>query len=81
MAIGEKELWGNGYGTETINLLVNFGFGKESAGAIFAVVSADNIRSLSAFQKCGFICHDSIHFEDGASSCDLVIRRPSPEGQ
>lgn len=75
LEIGEKELRGNGYGTETIKLLVNFGFGKESADAIFAVVSADNTRSLRAFQKCGFICHDSIHSKDGASSCDLVIRR------
>ena len=81
LAIGEKVLWGNGYGPETIELLVNFGFGKESADAIFAVVSADNIRSLRAFQKCGFMCHDSIRFEDGASSCDLVMRRPSPEDQ
>ena len=81
LAIGEKELWGNGYGPETIELLVNFGFGKESADAIFAVVSADNTRSLRAFQKCGFMCHDSIRFEDGTSICDLVIRRPLPEVQ
>lgn len=75
LAIGEKELWGKGYGTETIGLLVNFGFSNEKTAAIFAIVSSDNSRSLRAFQKCGFKRHDLVQFEDGDSDCDLVVRR------
>lgn len=75
LAIGEKELWGNGYGTETIGLLVNFGFHIEDIDAIFAIVSSDNGRSLRAFQKCGFKRHDLIRLEDGDSEYDLVLQR------
>lgn len=75
LAIGEKELWGNGYGTETIGLLVNFGFDNEKADAIFAIVSSDNSRSLRAFRKCGFKRNDVIQFEDGSSYYDLVLWR------
>ena len=56
-----------------IALLVDFGFRHGSADAIFGIVSADNSRSLRAFQKCGFGCHAVIHEEDGTSSYDLVV--------
>ncbi len=71
--IGEREFWGRGYGAEAIALLVDFGFRHASANAIFGIVSADNTRSLRAFQKCGFGCHALIHEEDGTSSYDLVV--------
>ena len=73
LAIGEKELWGCGYGTEAIGLLVDFGFRQESVDAIFGIVSADNARSLRAFQKCGFKRHAVIQEEDGRTIHDLVV--------
>ena len=73
LMIGEKEFWGQGYGTEAIALLVDFGFRHEAADAIFGIVSADNARSLRAFQKCGFNLHAAVQDEDGTLSYDLVV--------
>ena len=73
LMIGEKELWGRGYGTVAIALLVDFGFGQEAADAIFGIVSANNARSLRAFEKCGFKPHAAIQDEDGTLSYDLVV--------
>ena len=75
LMIGEKELWGRGYGTEAIGLLVEFGFQTERADAIFAPVMADNHRSQRAFQKNGFTCHARIQEPDGSINTDLVVWR------
>ena len=78
LMIGKKELWGRGYGTETIALLMDFGFCHESVDAIFGIVSADNAHSLRAFQKCGFSRHAEIQEQDGTVSYDLVLTADSP---
>lgn len=73
LMIGEKELWGRGYGTEAIALLADFGFSSEAVDAIFGIVSADNARSLRAFEKCGFNRCAVIQEEDGSQSYDLRV--------
>ena len=61
LMIGEKALWGQGLGTETIRLLAKFGFERERADAIFACDVADhNIRSIRAFQKAGFAVYATV---------------------
>ena len=78
LMIGEKELWGRGYGTEAIDLLVKFGFSHESVDATFGIVSADNVRSIRAFQKCGFTCHAVTQEEDGTLTHDLILTKGCP---
>ena len=73
--IGEKELWGSGYGTEAIGMLVDYGFSARGSDAIFALVSSENRRSLRAFRKCGFKRHEVIQLEDGSVEDVLVIWR------
>ncbi len=73
LMIGEKDLWGRGYGTETIALLVDFGFRRIGADTIFGIVSAENPRSLRAFQKCGFSTHAVIQEDDCTLSYDLAL--------
>ena len=69
LMIGVKELWGRGYGSEAIGLLVEFGFGRVGANAIFGLVSARNTRSVRTFEKCGFRrCG-----QEGESGVDLVV--------
>ncbi len=75
LMIGEKELWGRGYGTDAIGLLVDFGFQDERADAIFAPVMADNHRSQRAFQKNGFTCLKRFQEPDGSINTDLVLWR------
>ena len=79
LMIGEKELWGRGYGTEVIGLLVEFGFQKKRADAIFAPVMADNHRSQRAFQKNGFTYHARTQEPDGRANADLVVWRTEDE--
>ena len=75
----EKEFWGRGIGTEAIHLLVELGFRREKADAIFGVEITDyNPRSLKAFQKAGFeICETIARPEGGESgvSYDVVLMR------
>ncbi|MHC4341129.1 MAG: GNAT family N-acetyltransferase [Planctomycetota bacterium] len=71
LVIGETELWGHGWGSRMIALLVGFGFQRKNAGAIFACdISDQNPRSLRAFAKNGFV-----EFQGHAGGVrDLVLR-------
>ncbi|HUW58606.1 MAG TPA: GNAT family N-acetyltransferase [Planctomycetota bacterium] len=56
LTIGEKRLWGQGWGTRMIGLLTRFGFEREGADAIFGCDVADyNLRSRRAFEKNGYV--------------------------
>src|SRR5262249_35709719 len=55
LMIGQKEYWGQGYGTEVIRLLTEFGFEHERADLIFGCDIADyNPGSQKAFEKAGY---------------------------
>ena len=55
LAIGEKELWGQGLGTEIIGLLTRFAFTAQEVGMVFGCEIGDsNARSLGAFAKNGY---------------------------
>jgi RimJ/RimL family protein N-acetyltransferase/mannose-6-phosphate isomerase-like protein (cupin superfamily) len=54
IVIGKKDLWGKGFGTDTLRALVRFAFEQEQADGIYAPVSPDNARSRGAFRKAGF---------------------------
>ncbi|MXZ03114.1 MAG: GNAT family N-acetyltransferase [Chloroflexi bacterium] len=77
LMIGVKELWGRGYGSEAIRLLVEFGFGGVGADAIYGLVAKGNTRSTHAFQKCGFAVVDEGHETDGAKGYELVKFNPA----
>lgn len=76
LAIGEKDLWGKGLGTETIGLLTEFGFETESADLIFGCdVSDYNRRSRRAFEKVGYRVDAAIENPEGEVNFDFVIRK------
>lgn len=72
LMIGMKEFWGRGYGSEAIRLLVEFGFDRVGADAIYGLVFPRNTRSMRAFQKCGFTDGESLD-TGGAEGYDMVI--------
>lgn len=76
LMIGVKELWGRGYGSEAIRLLVEFGFGCARADAIYGLVSAENVRSRRAFLKCGFTISNVEPEAEDAEGYDLVTTNP-----
>jgi RimJ/RimL family protein N-acetyltransferase len=55
IAIGEKEYWSKGYGTEAARLLINYGFNQLNLNRIGSCVFAPNKRSLKMHQQLGFI--------------------------
>lgn len=55
VSIGRKEFWGNGYGTEAIRLVTEYGFTVLGLRRIWLITDADNSRGIRCFEKCGFV--------------------------
>jgi RimJ/RimL family protein N-acetyltransferase len=54
ITIGEKDAWGQGYGTEATQLLLDHAFGVLGLHRISLTVFAFNERAIRAYQRCGF---------------------------
>ncbi len=53
--IGDKSLWNQGLGTETMGLLLRHGFETLNLNRISLRVFADNPRAIRTYQKAGFV--------------------------
>lgn len=54
LIIGNKQLWGKGYGTEAIKLATDYAFRELNLNKLKAGVYANNIGSYNAFIKAGY---------------------------
>ena len=85
LMIGEKDLWGRGYGTRMIRLLTDFGFQRCGADAVLGVGVADyNPRSRRAFEKNGYAVDETISLRPGgkgAVEVDMILTRDEWERQ
>jgi len=52
--IGDKNEWGNGYASEAIKIVTQFGFDKLNLVKIYAGCYESNIGSKKAFKKAGY---------------------------
>ncbi|UCF79339.1 MAG: GNAT family N-acetyltransferase [Candidatus Eiseniibacteriota bacterium] len=52
--VGDAQYRGKGYGTEAIQCLVEYAFGRLNLHKLFARVYAYNERGAKSFEKCGF---------------------------
>jgi len=52
--IGEKDYWNKGYGTEVINLLLDYAFNILNLNNIMLKVHSFNKRAVKCYKKCGF---------------------------
>ena len=55
ITIGEKDYQNKGYGTETMEMLVEYGFNTLNMNRIELTVYEFNIRAYKSYQKVGFI--------------------------
>ncbi len=55
IVIGEKDYWDQGYGSETIKVLLKHGFETLNLHRIFLRVSSFNERAIHAYEKIGFV--------------------------
>lgn len=65
--IGEKNYWNQGYGTESITLLLKHGFETLNLNRIMLRVYEDNPRAIRCYEKAGFVhegrLRDARYFE------------------
>jgi diamine N-acetyltransferase len=54
IVIGEKDYWGQGYGTDAIMTVLGYAFGELNLHRVFLRVNADNPRGIRCYEKCGF---------------------------
>lgn len=52
--IGDKSVWNQGYGTETVRLLLRHGFENLNLNRVFLRVFDNNPRAMRAYEKAGF---------------------------
>ena len=52
--LGEKAMWGRGFGTEAIRLTLDYGFTALNLHSILLTVRSFNERGLHAYERAGF---------------------------
>ncbi|HEX9680299.1 MAG TPA: GNAT family protein, partial [Anaerolineales bacterium] len=73
--LGEKTLWGRGYGTDTMRILVRHGFDTLNLNRIFLRVYESNLRAMRVYDRLGFREEGRLrqdHYVDGTYE-DTVI--------
>ncbi len=55
IAIGEKEHWGRGYGTEAIRQVLRYAFTELGLRRLTLGTDEDNARGIRCYEKCGFV--------------------------
>ena len=55
IAIGEKDCWSRGYGTDAIVTLLRFAFDEMNLHRVQLDVDVTNERAIACYRKCGFV--------------------------
>lgn len=55
ISIGEKDRWGQGYGTEAIRLVLRDAFERLGMRRVDLITDIDNDRGIRCYEKCGFV--------------------------
>jgi len=75
-AIGAKDTWGKGYGSEAKMLLLDYAFNRLNLRKVYSRVLAFNGRSRAYSEKCGYVLeatHVGRHVRDGQLVDELVL--------
>jgi RimJ/RimL family protein N-acetyltransferase len=60
IVIGDKTLWDRGYGTETLELVLEHGFDTLNLNRIYLHVYANNQRARRSYEKAGFLLEGTL---------------------
>jgi len=55
IAIGDKEYWDHGYGTDATLTLLRFAFDEMNLRRVMLHVDERNLRAIACYRKCGFV--------------------------
>ena len=82
--IGQKDLWNQGYGTETMRLLLKHGFQTLNLHRIFLRGFETNKRAIRSYEKASFV-HEGLlrqaHYTNGKYEDVLLMSVLKPEWQ
>ena len=84
ITIGEKELWGRGYGTEATRLMLGHAFGSLGLHRVSLAVFAFNERAIRSYRKVGFVVEGQAReaiFRDGRFWDEISMSILEPEWQ
>jgi len=76
IVIGEKDYWGQGYGTDAIRTLLRFAFATMNLNRVQLSVFDQNERAQRCYHKCGFKPEGRLrqaHFSGGRYHDELVM--------
>ena len=54
VGIGERDLWGKGYGTDAMQVILRYGFTELNLHRVSLGVFSYNPRAIRSYEKCGF---------------------------
>jgi RimJ/RimL family protein N-acetyltransferase len=74
IGIGERDLWGKGYGSEATGLLIRFAFEQLNLNRISLNVFEYNQRGYKAYQKLGFVEEGRLrqYMQRGGERYDII---------
>lgn len=55
IGIGERELWGKGYGSDAMNLILKYGFRELNLHRVTLFTFSSNPRAIRSYEKVGFV--------------------------
>ncbi|HEX3776803.1 MAG TPA: GNAT family N-acetyltransferase [Polyangiaceae bacterium] len=61
VVIGERDVWGLGYGREAMGLLLREGFAVLNLKSIWLIVREENVRAVRLFSQLGFVVTETLH--------------------
>ncbi|HEX2696985.1 MAG TPA: GNAT family protein [Anaerolineales bacterium] len=74
--IGDKSVWNKGYGTETMQLLLQHGFETLNLNRIYLRVYSTNPRARRAYEKAGFVLEGTLReavYKQGKYADDYIM--------
>lgn len=54
IGIGDREYWGNGFGTDALHVMLQYGFAELNLHRVSLGVFSYNARAIRAYEKAGF---------------------------
>jgi RimJ/RimL family protein N-acetyltransferase len=75
ITIGDKKYWGQGYGTEALQLAVDYAFRMRNVRKVHLTVLANNPRAIASYTKAGFTVEgrQREHCYSAGEYVDLVL--------
>lgn len=78
LVVGEKALWGRGYGTDTVNTLCRWAFEQAGLHRVHLWVFAEHAAAIAAYEKAGFtregVARDRLYKHGRYHDCVLMAR-------